>query len=420
MLSRLSRSPTAWMGWRYLKLRRGQYASFISLVSVVGLSLGVAVLVVVISVMNGFDHELKERILGSVPQLIIYPEHNVSASDTTPTQYLARLQDYANQLNQEDVTAAFPFFQAQGMVSRGGAVNAVEIYGVPRNATPLLGGIAKHMVSGDLQDLAPGSDGIVMGAPLASYFGLGLGDSVAVVMSSPTATGVQPKIQSFVLAGTFEVGAELDYSVIFLNLADVFARSLSDTGRSGVRLILSDPFRVSEISARLDLPSGWWSQDWSTSYGELFRAVRMEKAMMFLLLLLIVAVAAFNIVSGQTMLVSEKRSDIAILRTMGASSAFILRVFLTQGLTVAVLGILAGVVFGVLLALNISEIVAGVEQLIGMHILQGTYFDRVPSLIVLNDLIAIILLAFSLCLLSAISPARRAAAVDPVEALRDA
>lgn len=405
------------MGWRYLKLKRGQYASFISLVSVVGLSLGVAILIVVISVMNGFDRELKERILGSVPQLIVYPDSDSSRGDRDT---LTELVHYAANFKHPQVSAVFPFFQGQGMVSRGGAVNAVEVYGVPSAAVKQLGGIAQHMTSGNLEDLSPGSDGIVMGTPLANYFGLGLGDSVAVVLSSPSGATVQPRIQSFILLGTFELSAELDYSVVFLNLDDVYSRALSDTGRSGIRMVLTDPFAVSAVTNDLDLPRGWSSRDWSESYGELFRAVRMEKGMMFLLLLLIVAVAAFNIVSGQTMLVNEKRADIAILQTMGASPAFILRVFLTQGLTIAVLGILAGVVLGIVLALNISDMVAAMESVSGIRVLKGTYFNRVPSLILVSDLVFIGLLAFSLCFLSALSPARRAAGVDPVVALRDA
>jgi lipoprotein-releasing system permease protein len=240
-------------------------------------------------------------------------------------------------------------------------------------------------------------------------------------MSAPTNDSVVPRLERFTLVGTFEVGAELDYGLVLIGLDEIQRRGLAPTGRVGVRLKLAEPLNIAAARTALAqiVPTDWTVSDWRSDYGELFRAVQLEKGMMFVLLALIVAVAAFNIVSAQTMLVNEKRSDIAILRTMGAPEGLILRLVLVQGLLVAFAGIGFGLLLGLFLAHHVTETLALLEALIGARLLDGTYFDQVPSLVLTWDIVVIAGVSFSFCILSALHPARRAAALNPAEALHE-
>ena len=391
---------SAWIGWRYLRGRRRRFASFISWVSVAGLGLGVAVLIVVTSVMNGFDAELKRRILGTVPHLVAYP------GDDADFASIAAFGD------------GFRSFEAEGMVARNGGVNAVAIVGIGTEGLDRLDVVKEGMVTGSLAALGrPG--GAVIGSPLAAHLGLSVGDDVALVFTQPDGDSVRPRFERFTLAGTFEVGAELDYGLVLVGYDTIVARGLARAGRPGVRFVMGDPMQLEAGRAAVlaQMPPGWHLADWRERYGELFRAVRLEKSLMFLLLLLIVAIAAFNIVSAQTMLVHEKRSDIAILRTMGASSGLIMRTVLMQGGFVALAGVGTGLVVGVLLALSVTDVVQAIENALGIRLLDGTYFEEVPSRVLVSDLVAIVLLSLSLCVASAAVPARRAAALNPAEAL---
>ena len=390
-----------WLGWRYLRGQRRRFTSFISWVSIVGLALGVAVLVLVISVMNGFDGELKRRILGTIPHVVAQP--------SSPTVDATRIQPFGG---------GFRSFEADGMVARDGGVNAVSIVGVGDEGLARLPVLAEQMVSGDLAALTR-SGTVVLGRPLAAHLGLAVGDDVTLILTVAHGESVVPRFERFVLAGTFEVGAEVDYGLLFVGWETIAERGLLDTGRAGVRFVLHDPMALADARARIgaEMPEGWRLTDWTERYGELFRAVRLEKAMMFFLLLLIVAVAAFNIVSAQTMLVNEKRADIAILRTMGASSGTILRMVLAQGVLVSLVGIGAGISIGLVLAVWVTEAVQLLESLLGVHLLDGTYFDRVPSRVLPLDVVVIFAMSLALCLASAAVPAFRAAALNPAEAL---
>ena len=401
----LARFTSVWMGWRYLRSQRGEYAAFISWVSVIGLALGVAVLIVVISVMNGFDQELRSRILGTVPHVVI-----------RPPDHKAPLPELDADVG---VRAAFPFFEADGMVARNGGVNAVAVYGLDANGIQALDVLRDNMRQGSLQALVDTPGSLVMGAPLARYLGLFEGDSVNLVLTEPAGNSIRPRIERFRLAGTFEIGAELDYGLALIGYAEAKQRGLAATGRFGTRLLLVDPLVIDPTVAalRAQLPPGWQIVDWREDFGELFRAVRLEKGMMFLLLLLIVAVAAFNIVSAQTMLVHERRADIAILRTMGASGGLILRMVLVQGLSIAILGIGLGVALGLTLAYHVTETVAALEQLFGARLLDAFYLDELPARIMASDVVTISVMSLALCLVSALLPARRAAALHPADAL---
>ncbi len=398
-------NTSLWIALRYLKTRRRRFAAFITWVSVAGLALGVMVLTVVISVMNGFDAELKGRILGTVPQIII---ESRSASD-------AAVQ---TALQSPEVVNSFNFFVGAGMVTRSGAVNPVTIYGIDADGTVGLSEIGDHMQEGNLGDLFTVPRGIVLGAPLAAHLGLLIGDSVAVVISEPSTAGVRPRIDRFELVGTYELGAVVDYSVVIVSMQALGVSDLAKIGMRGVRVTVTDPMNAPGFAAKLagDHPD-WQVQSWSDNYGELFQAVRLEKVMMFVILLMVVAVAAFSIVSGQMMVVNDKRSDIAILRTMGASAGTILRVFLLQGVLVSSFGIGVGLVVGGVLAYYIAGVIATMEEWFGFHFLAGTYFVEVPSVIKSVDLLIIATISWSLCLVSAWLPAHRAALMNPLEGL---
>ncbi len=400
-------ATSLWIGWRYLAIRGRAFVSLITWVSILGLGLGVAVLVVVISVMNGFDAELHRRILGTVPHVVLVPP------TTDDTRDVARFSAVGD---------AFRFFQADGMVARSSGVEAVAIYGIDAQGVAAMDAVARTMTAGSIDAFTGTSGGVVMGAPLAMHLGLAVGDAVTLVLSSPSNDSIVPQLERFTLAGTFEVGAELDYGLVLIGLDDVRARGLANTGKLGVRIRLADPLKVDTAVAELAklTPAGWKVTDWRSNYGELFRAVRLEKSMMFMLLVLIVAIAAFNIVSAQTMLVNEKRSDIAILRTMGASEGLVLRLVLVQGIVVALGGIGFGLLLGLLLANHVTETVSLLESLIGARLLDGSYFDTVPSVVLPWDIALIAVVSFVFCLLSALHPARRAAALNPAEALHEA
>lgn len=401
----MSRSVAWSLAIRYLKTRRKQFAAFITWVSLLGLALGVLVLTVVVSVMNGFDRELKTRILGTVPHILV---EGVTLADPA----LAEIRDF------EAVVNAYEFFLGAGMLTRSGAVNPVAIYGIDPEDGRALGAISGRMLDGSLADLAGEGRGIVMGAPLASRLGLFRGDTVALVISEPTASGLRPQIQPYRLVGTFELGAELDYSLVVVDRSDLAVSDLTTVGRSGVRLVLSDPLLAETTARRIeDQMPDLVVDSWTDSYGELFQAVRLEKFMMFLILLMVVAVATFNIVSGQMMVVADKRSDIAILRTMGAEAGTIRLTFLFQGVLISGIGILAGLILGVLVAYRITDIVGWMKDWFGFGLLDGTYFVEVPVLVLGSDLWTIACLSGVLCLLSAWLPARRAALMNPIDGL---
>jgi lipoprotein-releasing system permease protein len=402
---RASAGVAWWIALRYLRTRRRRFASFITRISVASLTLGVLVLTVVVSVMNGFDAELRERILGTVPHLLI---EGARSDDPRVTALGGR----------SDVRGWYNFFAGAGMITAGGAVNPVSVYGIDATAVGAMDTISAGLRRGSLDDLLVEPRGMLMGGPLAAHLGLLPGDTAALVISEPGPSGVTPRILRYRLAGVFEVGAELDYSLVVVAMASLPEGQLDGLGVHGVRVSVSDPMLAPGLAEALQQQHPELSvTSWADSYGELFQAVRLEKLMMFLILLMVVAVAAFNIVSGQTMAVIDKRSDIAILRTMGAADGTILRIFLLQGLLISLLGIVVGLSTGVLLARHIGAVVARLEHWSGFRLLEGTYFVEVPSVVQGSDLLVIALISASLCLLSAWIPAHRAARLNPVAGL---
>lgn len=404
------------IGLRYTRAkRRNHFISFISLISMLGLTLGVLVMILVLSVMNGFDRELRTRILGMVP--------HASINGYQPIEDWRSVADVLEAHPQ--VVAAAPFIQMQGMLTHSGSVAPVLASGIDPEAEQHVSIIGEHMQSGSLADLKEGGFGIIIGELIAKRFGVQPGDKLTFVMpeASVTPAGVFPRLKRFNVVGVFKVGAELDGSLAMVHVADAARLSRWQPGQvQGVRVQLDDLFQAPKVAWDLvtQLPGEYYAQDWTRSHGNLFAAIRMEKTMIGLLLLLIIAVAAFNIISTLVMVVTDKKADIAILRTLGASPATIMGIFMVQGSVIGVVGTLAGGVLGVLAALNVSAMVAGLERLLGTQFLSSdVYFiSYLPSQLIWSDVVLICSTALGMSFLATLYPAWRASRTEPAEALR--
>ncbi|MBE0484536.1 lipoprotein-releasing ABC transporter permease subunit [Marinobacter sp.] len=405
-----------YIGLRYTAAkRRNHFISFISLTSMLGLMLGVAVLIIVLSVMNGFDRELKQRILGMVPHATI---QGASGPLEDWEEVDRRVQEHPR------VLAAAPFIQGQGMVTGGGEVRGVMLSGILPEQEATVSIIENHFIEGGLDQLKSGEFGIIVGRLMASSLRLQVGDKLTVVLpeASVTPAGVLPRLKRFTVKGIFSVGAELDGNYALIHMDDA-ARLMRTGGRAeGVRLLVDDLFAAPRVVNQVaqDLGGRYYVSDWTRTHGNLFQAIRMEKTMIGLLLMFIVAVAAFNIVSTLVMVVTDKTADIAILRTMGATPGRVMRIFIIQGAVIGVFGTLMGTVLGIVGALNISAFIAWLEDLMGHQFLSAdVYFiSYLPSQLQWNDVAIISGAGFALSLLATIYPAWRASRIEPAEALR--
>ncbi len=401
------------IGLRYTRAkRRNHFISFISLTSILGLMLGVAVLITVLSVMNGFDRELKTRILGMVPQATL--------NAYEPFRNWKRVVDYS--LRQPGVQAAAPFNQLQGMITTGGQVSGAMVTGIEPEYEKKVSIIQQHMKEGSIDSLREGEFGIVLGSGLAANLGVTTGDKVTLVLpeASLSPAGVIPRFKRFTVVGVFKVGADIDGMLAYVNLHDAGRLLRIEDRVQGVRLKLDDLFQAQEISYELvqKHPQHFYASNWTQTHGNLFSAIKMEKAMMALLLGFIMAVAAFNIVSSLVMVVTDKKADIAILRTLGASPNTIMKIFMVQGTIVGVVGTVSGVLLGVLLSLTISDIATGIEHLFNVSLFDAYFVNYLPSQLELDDVVWVSLVAFGLSFIATVYPARRAARVQPAEALR--
>lgn len=401
------------VGLRYTRARRrNHFISFISLTSIVGLGLGVAVLVVVLSVMNGFDRELKQRILGMVPHgsLVGY-------------QPLTDWQPLAERIAQHPgVAGVAPFSQMQAMLSASGAVEGAVVNGILPAREAAVSILPQHMIAGALDTLQPGSFGIVLGAGLAQRLNVGIDDRVTLVLPEATVSpaGVMPRFKRFTVTGIFRVGADIDASLAYINLDDAAILLRQPHSAQALRIKMHDLFAAPEVMGDLVTATdgNYYSVDWTRTHGSLFQAVKMEKWMMGLLLSFIVGIAAFNIVSSLVMVVTDKKGDIAILRTLGASPGEIMRIFMVQGVVIGIFGTLIGVLLGVALALTISDIVLWIEHTTGAHLLEAYFVNFLPSQLRWHDVLMVSAIAFSLSFAATVYPALRAAKIHPAEALR--
>ncbi len=393
------------MAGRMLLHGANGFARFVTWVSLIGLVLGVGILTLVVNVMNGFDHELRQRLLGSIP--------HVSIAQTPLSPPLQ-----AELGSDPQIQTISKYYQGFGMVAAGARTQPVSIIGFAGEELASMETIGSVMQRGELSNLQSTADALIMGEPLARYQGLSLGDPVMIGVTVTRGDSVTLRWLRLNLVGTFEMGAETDYSLVLVNLdghTDDYWREL---GQVGTRVMLDSPMQAGDYGRRLrELQPAVAVETWEEVYGELFQAVRMEKTMMFVLLLLVVAIAGFNIIAGQSMMVHDKRAQIAMLRTLGADRRFVLSLFLSQGAVVAVSGTFAGIGLGMLLTVYVNEVVDILGAISGQHLLDGSYFVSVPAQIVSLDVLTIALLSAGIALLSAWLPARRASLLSPAQFL---
>ncbi|KAB2936628.1 MAG: Lipoprotein-releasing system transmembrane protein LolE [Rhodocyclaceae bacterium] len=405
------------IGLRYTRAkRRNHFISFISLISMCGIALGVAALIVVLSVMNGFQKELRTRILGVASHVQV----------SGPEGELAAWQQVADQaLKHQSVRAAAPYVAAQGMLSFDQTVRGTLVRGILPDAEEQVADFNRHMRSGSMQLLKPGEFGIILGAELARALRVFIGDKVTLIAPQGLVTpaAILPRLKQFKVVGLFEAGMyEYDSGLALIHLADAQALYRMEDRVSGVRLKLDDLFAAPRVARELlTLVEGdVFIADWTRSHANFFRAVQIEKNVMFIILLLIVAVAAFNIVSTLVMAVTDKESDIAILRTLGASPGSIMQVFIVQGALIGTIGLALGLAGGVALALNIDVVVPAIERLFNTQFLakEVYYISELPSDLQWRDVGIIAAVSFALTLLATLYPSWRASRVNPAEALR--
>ncbi len=406
-----------YIGLRYTRAkRRNHFISFISLSSVLGIALGVTVLITVLSVMNGFEKDLRERILGMASHATISGA-NEGLADWRSAERVAR--------ENPRVIGAAPYVNAQVMLSFGDTVSGALLRGVLPEEEPEVSDVADKMRSGHLSDLKPGGFGIVLGQELAFALGVRVGDKVTVVtpQASVTPAGILPRFKRFTVTGVFNVGMqEYDRNLAFVHLWDAAKLMRMDGRVSGVRLKLDDMFQaplvVREIARQMG--GALYISDWTRQHVNFFRAIRMEKRVMFIILLLIVAVAAFNVVSTLVMVVTDKQGDIAILRTLGMTPLNVMGVFIVQGAVIGLVGTLLGVMGGIALALNVNSIVTMIERKFGIQFLPGDvyYLTELSGDLHWDDVVHIGVAAFLLTLVATLYPARRAASIQPAQALR--
>ena len=411
------RPKELYIGLRYTRAkRRNGFVSFIALISMLGIALGVAALIVVLSVMNGFGKELRERTLGMT-------------AHATVTGQDGKLSDWQSIQVKVDkhqsVVDSAPFTQNEGMLSNRNRVSGAIIRGVLPDQEPKVSEIDEKMVSGRLADLKPGRFGIILGRELANAMGVFEGEKITVItpQANVTPVGVMPRLRRFTVVGVFEAGMhQFDRSMAIMHMQD--AQKLFSLGDKveGVRLKLDDMFSAYEVTHELDRVIGedYWVRDWTKMHSNLFKALKTEKVVMFIILLLIVAVAAFNIISTLVMTVNDKQADIAILRTIGMTPGSLMWVFIVQGVVIGLIGTLLGVAIGVPVALHVNEIVSFVEGLMNTKFLPADvyYITELKSDLRLSDVLTYTASAFGLSVLATIYPAYRAAKIQPADALR--
>lgn len=405
------------VGLRYTRAkRRNHFISFISLISMLGITLGIWALIVVLSVMNGFQHEIRTRILSVVSHV------QITGADNTLPNWPAVAEQASKH---PEVVATAPYVQAQALLSYGDSVRGAIIRGIQPEQERSVADIESHMKSGTLTDLKPGQFGIILGAELARALRVMRGDKVVLIAprGQVTPAGIVPRLKQFTVVGVFEVGHyEYDSGLALIDLADAQKLYQLADAVSGVRLKIKDLLQAPRVAHELSrmISADAYISDWTQQNANFFRAVEIEKRMMFLILTLIVAVAAFNIVSTLVMVVTDKQSDVAILRTLGASPRSIMKIFIVQGTIIGTVGTILGLVIGVITAINIDVIVPFIEHTFNVQFLSREvyYISELPSELQIGDVTVIALMSFVLTVLATLYPSFRASRINPAEALR--
>ncbi|MBC7994923.1 MAG: lipoprotein-releasing ABC transporter permease subunit [Rhizobacter sp.] len=408
------------IGWRYTRAgragRRNGFISFISGVSMLGIALGVAALIIVLSVMNGFQKEVRDRMLSVIAHIEVMDVQGGGLADWQATAARAK--------QNPQVIGAAPFVAMQALIARGDDMRGAVVRGISPNEEASVTDLAAQLKDTTLAKLTPGAWGIVLGSELARSLGVRSGDSVTIVAPGGqfTPAGVVPRLKQLTVVGTFDSGHyEYDSSLALIHLDDA-ARLFRMEGPTGVQLRLKDLHQAPQVAAQLsaDLGPQVMVRDWTRTNRNWFSAVQLEKRLMFIILTLIVAVAAFNLVSTLVMTVTDKRADIAILRTLGASPRSVMGIFMVQGAASGVIGTLAGVLFGLLVAFNVGVIVPFIENLLNTSFLPGSIYliSTMPSEPQSADIVPITVISLVLSFVATLYPSWRASRVQPAEALR--
>lgn len=410
--------PWEWLlGTRYLQPtgQRG-FVSFIAFICVAGLTLGVAVLVVVLSVMNGFEHELRSRILNVTSHATL-----MGLDGPLPDWRAAR----ARALQTDGIVAAVPYIEAQAMFASEQRLAGAQVRGVDPFEERQAVGLGRQLLQGSLDDLQPGSYRTVLGEALATELGVKVGDSVVLIapQGSATPTGIMPRMRRFTVTGVFRAGMyEFDRGLALVNIQDAARLYRMGEGVTGIRLALADPLQAPAVvrELALSLGGGFYVSDWTRNHANFFRSIQMTKSMLFVILLMVVGVAAFNIVATLVMIVKDKQSDIAILRTLGALPRSLLLAFGLQGVLIGLTGIALGTLLGALISHNLEMLVHALEHVTGQSFLDAkVYFmSDLPARVQWLDLLQVGGVAFLLCALATLYPAWRASRTAPAQALR--
>lgn len=406
-------SVTTFISFRYLKgKRRNRFISFISLASMVGLSLSIAVLITVLAVINGFESELQKRVLGLVPQAKLYGYEGVGDWQSIAAQVIEF----------EGVEGVAPMIELQGMLTANKQLKPVFVTGIEPQYEKEVSIISRFLTDGSLENLKAGEYGIVLDKKLAEELGVSLGERVTLVMPEAIVSpaGLVPRYKRFRLVGVFDTGAELGEYLVYIHLHDAAKILRIPNQVHGVRIKVTDlfaaPFIVQNISRQLSVPL--YATDWTRTHGNLYSAIKMQKGMIALLLLLIVAVAIFNVVASLVMVVNEKKADIAILQTLGAGPRQILIIFMLQGTAIGVVGCAFGVIIGVLLAYFLGDLLGLIQLFVERDLMQAYFIHYLPTELHGEDVLSIVLAALFLTVVATLYPAYRAARTQPAEALR--
>ena len=392
------------IGWRHLRANRGRgFVSFIATISMGGVALGVAVLIAVLSVMNGFERELRSRILS------LMPHATISAFGEGVSDWRAMAEQAGTH---PEIVSTAPYIEEQALLIADGKSAGAAVTGIVPDLERAVSELPAKMRTGSFEALQPGAYGIVLGSELAKALGVGTGDRVVMATSQPIVTpaGVMARMRAFKVVGTFASGMyELDRNFAYVHMADAAKLYRKGDRATGLRLKLADIFAAPRVVRELaiSLGGGYYIDDWTKKNANFFHNIQLAKSMFFVILLMVVAVAAFNIVSTLVMIVKDKRSDIAILRTMGATPRSILAIFMTQGIGIGAIGTLAGIILGVLIAASLESMVHGLETLLQTQFLNAEVYNisDLPAQVSWSDVVKIAGVAFLLCLVSTMTPA---------------
>ncbi len=406
-----------YIGLRYTRAkRRSRFISFISLASIIGIALGITVLITVLSVINGFDEQIRNRFFAIAPQVTVVAGNDISQSWPGLVKNIRQAPE---------VRAAAPFITGQGMVLNGGVLRGVNVLGILPSQEAQISRLARQVIAGNMNSLTPGSFNLMMGKSLAKQLDLQLGDSISLFVAQGS-DGSLPRFdyQRFTLSAIFSSsqGFGFDQILVYMNLADA-QTLLAETQRwNGLHLRISNLYQAGMVNQQLQalLPSSDSVSDWTQQFGSFFQTLAMQKTMLFVILLFIIAIAVFNLISTLIMVVNEKRADIAILRTLGATPFTIMNTFIVQGALIGLAGTLCGMVGGLLLALNVTAIVNGIQKVFHLQLIsESVYFvNYLPSKIMFSDIWQVCVIAFGLSVLATIYPALIAFRTQPAVVLR--